>query len=222
MIYDLIILTTAIDRPDLHNQTLRPFFDMLEKQGIDHKWIVNLDSPFNKREAALNNLKTFNYSYHGHDIHMSNKACFYSAAKHVITAAYDDLVDLDGYVMWLEDDWDLLVPFNMRELIDSDYEYIGFHFHHFFEFSFNPTIWSQDFFVKNVYEPFASSEESIDPEQLLINHHKKTRAEDPSHLKNVNRINFNGVFEDAGRKWGEQYNLKKWNKNKTGGSVSYV
>ena len=74
---------------------------MLEKQGIDHKWIVNLDSPFNKREAALNNLKTFDYDYHDHDIHISDKACFYSAAKHVITSAYDDLVDLDGYVMWL-------------------------------------------------------------------------------------------------------------------------
>jgi hypothetical protein len=82
-------------------------------------------------------------------------------------------------------------------------------------------MWSKDFLTKNVYEPFAASEESIDPEQLLINHHKQTRAEDSNHLKHVNRINFNGVFQDAGRKWGEQYNLKKWNKNKTGGSVSY-
>ena len=118
--------------------------------------------------------------------------------------------------MWLEDDWDLLIPFNMGELVNGDYEYIGFHFHHFFEFSFNPTMWSKDFFVKNVYEPFAVSEESIDPEQLLINYHKQTKSEDPNHLKNINRINFNGVFKDAGRKWGEQYNLKKWNKNKTG------
>ena len=99
---------------------------------------------------------------------------------------------------------------------------LAFTFITFFEFSFNPTMWSKDFFVKNVREPFATSETSIDPEQLLINHHKKTRSEDSSHLKNVNRINFNGVFEDAGRKWGEQYNLKKWNKNKTGGSVSYA
>ena len=68
--YDLIILTTAIDRPDLHNQTLPPFFDMLEKQRINYKWIVNLDSPFNKREAALNNLKTFDYDFHNHDIHI--------------------------------------------------------------------------------------------------------------------------------------------------------
>jgi len=220
MNYDLYILTTAIDRPDLHNQTLPPFFKILEDQGVNYKWFINLDSPFKKTEEATNNLKSFNGG--SQDLHISDKACFYSAAKHVISSAYNELDNLDGYVMWLEDDWDLLVPFNMRELIDSDYEYIGFHFHHFFEFSFNPTMWSKDFFVKNVHEPFATSETSIDPEQLLINHHKKTRSEDSSHLKDVNRINFNGVFEDAGRKWGEQYNLKKWNKNKTGGSVSYA
>jgi hypothetical protein len=218
--YNLYILTTAIDRPDLHQQTLPPFLKILENQGIKYKWFINLDSPFKKTEEAVDNFKIFSGGVQ--DLRISDKACFYSAAKHVITAAYTKLDELDGYVMWLEDDWDLLIPFNMMELIDSDYEYIGFHFHHFFEFSFNPTMWSKDFFIKNVYEPFASSEISIDPEQLLINHHKKTRLEDSNHLKNVNRINFNGVFEDAGREWGEQYNLKKWNKNKTGGSVSYA
>jgi hypothetical protein len=219
MNYDLYILTTAIDRPDLHNQTLPPFFNILSKQGINYKWFINLDSPFKKTQQTVNNLKNFTGGIQ--DLHTSDKACFYSAAKHVISSAYNELDKLNGYVMWLEDDWYLLIQFDIKELINSDYEYIGFHFHHFFEFSFNPTMWSKDFFVKNVHEPFAASEESIDPEQLLINYHKQTRTEDRSHLKNVKRINFNGVFEDAGRQWGEQYNLKKWNKNKTGGSVSY-
>ena len=218
--YDLYILTTAIDRPGLHNQTLPPFFKILEEHCISYKWFINLDSPFKKTEETASNFK--NFIGGTQDLHVSDKACFYSAAKHVISSAHNELDDLNGYVMWLEDDWDLLIPFNVRELVDSNYEYIGFHFHHFFEFSFNPTMWRKDFFTKNVHEPFAVSEESIDPEQLLINHHKQTRAEDPNHLKNVNRMNFNGVFEDAGRKWGEQYNLKKWNKNKTGGSVSYA
>ena len=191
---NLYILTTAIDRPDLHNQTLPSFFDILDEQNITYKWFINLDSPFKKTEATVNNFK--NFTGGARDLHVSDKACFYSAAKHVITSAYNELDCCDGYVMWLEDDWDLLIPFNMRELIDSDYEYIGFHFHHFFEFSFNPTMWSKDFFVKNVYEPFAASETSIDPDQLLINHHKLTRSEDSNHLKNVNRINFNGVLID--------------------------
>ncbi len=218
--YNLYILTTAIDRPDLHQQTLPPFLKILENQGIKYKWFINLDSPFKKTEEAVDNFKIFSGGVQ--DLRISDKACFYSAAKHVISSACNQLDKLNGYVMWLEDDWDLLIPFDIKQLIDSDYEYIGFHFHHFFEFSFNPTMWSKDFFVKHVHEPFAASKESIDPEQLLINYHNQTRAGNPNHLKNVKRINFNGVFEDAGRKWGEQYNLKKWDKNKTGGSVSYA
>ena len=71
---------------------------------------------------TTNNLKSFNGG--SQDLHVSDKACFYSAAKHVISSAHNELDNLDGYVMWLEDDWDLLIPFNMRELIDSDYEMI--------------------------------------------------------------------------------------------------
>ena len=217
--YDLYILTTATDRPDLHNQTLPPFFDILKEQDINYKWFINLDSPFKKTQEAVDNFKNFTGGIQ--DLHISEKACFYSAAKHTITSAYNELNDLDGYVIRLEDDWDLLISFDMRELVDSDYEYIGFHFHHFFEFSFNPTMWSKDFFIKNVYEPFAASDTSIDPEQLLINHHKLTRSEDSNHLKSVKRISFNGVFEDAGRAWGEQHGLKKWSKTKKGSSISY-
>ena len=149
--YDLYILTTAIDRLDLHNQTLPPFFNILKQQNINYKWFINLDSPFKKTEEAAGNLTSFTGGVQ--DLHISDKSCFYSAAKHVITLAYKELQNLNGYIMWLEDDWDLLIPFNMRELIDSNYEYIGFHFHHFFEFSFNPTMWSKDFFVKTYTNP---------------------------------------------------------------------
>ena len=56
--HDLYILTTAIDRPDLHNQTLPPFFDILKKQDINYKWFINLDSPFKKTQEAVDNFKT--------------------------------------------------------------------------------------------------------------------------------------------------------------------
>ena len=57
--YDLYILTTAIDRPDLHNQTLPPFFKTLKEQGVNYKWFINLDSPFKKTEEAVDNFKNF-------------------------------------------------------------------------------------------------------------------------------------------------------------------
>ena len=114
--------------------TIRPylhFFEILDKQGINYKWFINLDSPFKKTQEAAGNFK--NFTGGTQDLHISNKACFYSAAKHVISSVYNELDDLNGYVMWLEDDWDLLIPFNMRELakINSDYEYIGEDSNHF-------------------------------------------------------------------------------------------
>ena len=62
MKYDLYILTTAIDRPDLHDQTLPPFFNILESQGVNYKWFINLDSPFKKTQEAVDNLKNFKAS----------------------------------------------------------------------------------------------------------------------------------------------------------------
>ena len=34
---------------DLHNQTLPPFFDILQEQNINCKWFINLDSPRGRR-----------------------------------------------------------------------------------------------------------------------------------------------------------------------------
>ena len=60
--YDLYLLTTAIDRPDLHNQTLPPFLDILKEQDINYKWFINLDSPFKKTEEAVSNFYSDKYS----------------------------------------------------------------------------------------------------------------------------------------------------------------
>jgi hypothetical protein len=73
--YDLYILTTAIDRPDLHNRTLPLFFEILKEQDINYKWFINLDSPFKKMEEAVDNFK--NFSGGVQDLRISDKACFF-------------------------------------------------------------------------------------------------------------------------------------------------
>ena len=74
--YDLYILTTAIDRSDLHNQTLPPFFKILEDQGISYKWFINLDSPFKKTEEATNNLKSLYVNNENINKHTSKEGMF--------------------------------------------------------------------------------------------------------------------------------------------------
>ncbi len=63
--HNLYILTTAIDRPDLHNQTLPPFFDILKRQDINYKWFINLDSPFKKTQEAVDNFKKLYWRHSG-------------------------------------------------------------------------------------------------------------------------------------------------------------
>ena len=41
--YQLLILTTAINRYDIHKKTLLPIAKLLKKNGIKTKWIINLD-----------------------------------------------------------------------------------------------------------------------------------------------------------------------------------
>jgi len=54
--YDLFILTTTIGIPDLHNKTLKPFFEDLNKQGLIYLIMTKILSFCNKDciDIALN------------------------------------------------------------------------------------------------------------------------------------------------------------------------
>lgn len=220
--YDLIILTTAIDRPELHSKTLKPFLDDLKKQNISFLWIVNLDVVSGNLKSSLDNF--YDFEVDNMSFHVSESPCFKKASEYVIKSCkvhLDDLKD-GGKVFWLEDDWDYNIKFDIKKLIYTNYEYIGFHFHHLFEFSLNPTMWSKDFFSNNVYQPFKENQELVDPEKLLIDYHKSRKIIDHNHFKSVNKIAFNGVFKDAGRKWIKDTRLVKWNKNTINSNISYA
>lgn len=221
--YDLFILTTAIDRPDLHNKSLKPFFEDLNKQGIKYLWIVNLDSVFKRVDEALLNFESF--IVENKIIRSSKNPCFFNAASYLMGTARSRFEDLkeEGKILWLEDDWDYNIKFNVKEIINTDYEYIGFHFHHLFEFSLNPSMWSKDFFLNNVYFPFIINKGKKDPEKLLIDYHKKQKEIDPNHFKSVKKISFGGVFKDLGRTWMNKndHSKKKWKKNQEENSITY-
>ena len=98
--------------------------------------------------------------------------------------------------MWLEDDKKHDISFDIQQLIDSNYNYIGFHPNHLFEFSFHPSMWSKHFFLEHVYQPYLENGDAKkDPEQLLIDYHCSKRKERKDHFQDVNRIHFNGVFK---------------------------
>lgn len=222
--YDLIILTTAICRPELHSECLQSFSNDLENQNINAHWLVNIDPALGNQKTTLNNFvnivgKTSN------TISTPEKPCFFTAANSLIKECYTNYFKLlsdDGYVMWLEDDKKHDISFDIQRLIDSNYNYIGFHPNHLFEFSFHPSMWSKHFFLEHVYQPYLENGDAKkDPEQLLIDYHRDKKKQDKDHLKNVKRIHFNGVFNHVGREWNAQNNIQKWNKNANGVSISY-
>ncbi len=222
--YDLIILTTAICRPELHNACLKSFADDLRNQGISVFWRVNVDPALGNQDETTDNFKKIIHDI-DHIISFPSEPCFFTAANYLIQEAHEEeLQDLNdnGYVMWLEDDKKHDISFNIQELIDSDYDYIGFHPNHLFEFSFHPSMWSKQFFSEHVYEPYVLNDgNKQDPEQLLIDYHCNKRKENEDHFKNVKRIHFNGVFDHIGREWNQENNVIKWNKNIKNANISY-
>lgn len=221
--YDLYILTTAICRPELHSECLSSFSKDLLSQDIQTKWFINIDPALGDQEETFNNFIDILGDI-PNTISMPKEPCFFTAANALINQCHNNINNLNdrGYVMWLEDDKKHDISFNIQELIDSDYDYIGFHPNHLFEFSFHPSMWGKQFFSEHVHKPYILNDgKKQDPEQLLIDYHKNKRKENKDHFKNINRIHFNGVFDHVGREWNDKNNVKKWNKNKTGGSVSY-
>lgn len=222
--YDLIILTTAICRPELHSKCLRSFSDDLKNQKIHAHWLVNIDPALGDQKNTFNNFVDIIGSI-SNTISTPEQPCFFTAANKLIKECYTNyfkLLNDSGYVMWLEDDKNHEISFNIQELISSNYDYIGFHPNHLFEFSFHPSMWAKKFFLNHVYQPYLENNDAKkDPEQLLIDYHRNKRKERKDHFQDVNRIHFNGVFNHVGREWNDQNNVKKWNKNINGSSVSY-
>ena len=145
--YDLIILTTAICRPELQAECLKSFADDLRDQGISVFWRVNIDPALGNQAETADNFKKIIHDI-DHIISLPSEPCFFTAANYLIQETHqEDLQDLNenGYVMWLEDDKKHDISFNIQELIDSDFDYIGFHPNHLFEFSFHPSMWGKQF-----------------------------------------------------------------------------
>jgi hypothetical protein len=221
--FDLYILTTAICRSELHSECLSSFANDLRSQGVKAHWLINIDPALGDQKKTYENFLNLTSKIGSTIIYQPTKPCFFTAANLLINECYSNIDKLsdNGYVFWLEDDKKHDISYNIQELIDSDYDYIGFHPNHLFEFSFHPSMWSKKFFIDQVYHPYSINETKQDPEQLLIDYHRNKRKEDHNHFKNVKRVHFNGIFNHVGREWNEKNNIKKWNKSKQDSSISY-
>lgn len=124
---DLIFLTTATTRGELHNQTIGLFYKTFESQlklfNLTH--IVNIDLPIklrgkftiNETHQLLNKIIP-DYVRKIFIIKKDENPSFTKAYKNVIRALYDNNLYKDNcFIWWLEDDWKLIGRFNFIPLL---------------------------------------------------------------------------------------------------------
>lgn len=108
--FDLIILTTAINRNDIHKKTLLPISNILKKYKINTKWIINLDiikslNEENTQIKTINFLKT-HLSHRMCDLELiiSEYPCFFKAVRN-ITIKCKKYIEQCKCLLYSEDDW---------------------------------------------------------------------------------------------------------------------
>ena len=112
----IIILTTAIPRTEIHNESIGSFYENItmnnEYRNFEFIHIINIDSPkkvldlgFNV-EDTINNLKKIIPSFVSSHFLNSGIGDFSKAFQNLNLRVREHVKEEDNYfVLWLEDDW---------------------------------------------------------------------------------------------------------------------
>lgn len=186
----LIILSTCICRPELHNLVFPQLIDVLSNLSVEIIWIFNIDKDKNAtqhntklikcsstqeltRDNLLRHLKKLkNVKY---EFILSKTSNFYSATQNVMFASKKYMTD-NSAMFWFEDDWILLKKLDLKNILDTYYNkncYISLVFN---ELNFPPFILGSnmyklflDKFTEKIYEkdPLKKHLTIIDPENVF-------------------------------------------------------
>jgi len=204
--YDLVILTTACSRSELHSTVLSNIPSFLE--GYKCKWIISIDEvlgePSNVTKKYLQQLLTADHI----DLEIvasgrkASRFSWFESVKFCINKGFEYKPKL-GY-FWLEDDWQVNTSKPLSTYVNKvlDRSYISLSNRN--ELSFNPCIWSIDLFKKYMYEKINNhipSGNGGNAERVCVYKNKS-----PEPVNNINMIKYN-IFSDAGRTWASK-NIK--------------
>ena len=221
---NLIILTTATPRPELHAIGLLETIEVLIKERTQNKiyWYVNIDKPkmFNKQEVKqtinqINNfakekteeLSVFIFSDH-------KEAHAGAAARRLYTEIAKSRPFEQGneVFFWFEDDWALTNKGSFVKAVGNFFEtsqdvllctwqkYISGH----------PFLFRRDFFDV-ITDKYKVVKRNTDPELFLFDCVKDYYMTSLKRLKQP-LYNQKNLFEDIGRKWREDRSIGKTNK----------
>ena len=125
---NIIIATTALNRPELHNDNIKDWFNLLntlDKEKYNLIWFINIDI-IDKLNSSYNDTKT-NFENIINNIPLKFYECedgkgnFLKACKRLssnieIYVESNNIKD-NTKIIWLEDDWKLNYNINLDDLI---------------------------------------------------------------------------------------------------------
>lgn len=203
--YDLIICTTAVTRPELHNQVLPSYTEFL--QEVNCLWLVSVN-PILKQNVqdTIDNFKRLTEGFSNLELKFypsevgGTQKSFYISVEQLMREANTYGNSKYG-VLWLEDDWFCNNSISLREILDTDtpdsMSYVQLVKRVEGKVvSFNPGIWGWDLFrqvgLEKIQKPFSSINNN--PERACVKPEHEVR-------KVVSTFYKYYLFKDLGRKW---------------------
>lgn len=208
--YDLIVLTTATSRPDLHNISFSKIGDFLSEYTC--KWIIRVDQLNNQDvESTIKNLYRL-LDRDNIDLEIipsgrtASRISWFKSVKWCVDRGFE-FKPKYGY-FWLEDDWNLHTDKSLKNIAHDilkdikPNQYISLANRNK-ELNFNPCIWSIDLFEKYMYKKINAKEMPPAPNaERICTYHNQY----PESTKGINYKSIN-AFYDIGRAWAAK-NLK--------------
>tara|TARA_B100001113_G_scaffold180282_1_gene147572 strand:+ start:218 stop:856 length:639 start_codon:yes stop_codon:yes gene_type:complete len=146
---DIIICTTAVDRPELHKDTFTKYLKFLE--GCNFHWMIHLNNVWSNYVHSIETIKDILQGKSYEIIFSSDggkNIDFFNAGKKLIETCTDH--ESKYGVLWLEDDWEYIGNDKLIDIL-GDYDYLQLVSRNQ-EMSFNPGVFSWDV-VKDIMQP---------------------------------------------------------------------
>ena len=129
---ELIIVTTAITRPELHKISFSNYAKNIPKD-IPILWIINVDYVHINNSKNLNKLQVINETidniksyFTDHDIRFkfsySIKGHFNKAMRTVVKTTFESISKTTKYILNLEDDWFVENNFDLKSLMYKSFD----------------------------------------------------------------------------------------------------
>jgi len=147
--HDIIICTTAVDRPELHKNTFTKYLEFLD--GCNFHWMIHLNNVWSNYVHSMNMIRDLLQDKSYEIIFSSDggkNIDFFNAGKKLIETCTDH--ESKYGVLWLEDDWEYIGNDKLIDIL-GDYDYLQL-VERNKEMSFNPGVFSWDV-VKNIMQP---------------------------------------------------------------------